>query len=258
MPFTFVHPAAALPFRGTRLIPSALIAGTMAPDFEYFLRLSPGGGYGHTFAGAFFLSLPLALLVLWIFHAIVKVPLVCLFPEGIRLRMSAYTGRFSFCGTERFLLIVISVLIGIATHIIWDSFTHRHKWPLDGWPLLRQPVPVPVIGVRPLYNVFLHASNVLGTLVLCAWFASWYRRTEPLHDDNRAAIPLARKWFVVTSITSLALIAGIARSTVLFAGRGGYLVRAGDGVVTAIAISWWLLVAYAIAAAARSAMAGRA
>jgi hypothetical protein len=258
MPFTFLHTAAALPFRGTRLVPSALIVGTMAPDFEYFLRFSPGGGYGHTFAGAFFLSLPLALVVLWIFHAIVKVPLIRLFPERFRLRLATHIGRFSFRGMKQFVLIVVSVLIGIATHIIWDSFTHRHKWPLDHWTLLRQGVHVPVFGVLPLYKVLLHTSNVVGALVLCAWVMGWYRRTEPHHDDKWAAIPSARKWLVVTSITSLALFAGIGRSTVFFGGRAGYLVRAGDGVVTAIAIGWWLLVAYAIVASARSTVPGGA
>jgi hypothetical protein len=258
MPFTFAHTAAALTFRGTRLIPSALTVGTMAPDFEYFLRFYPGGGFGHTFAGAFFLSLPLALLVLWIFQAIVKVPLIRLFPEGIRLRLRAQMGRFSFGGTKRFLLVVISVLIGIATHIIWDSFTHPHKWPVDHWPLLRQAVHVPVLGWRPLYRLLQYTSSVAGAFVVCTWVVSWYRRTEPHHDDKWAAVPSARKWFVATSITSLALFAGIGRSTVFFGGRAGYLVRASDGVVTAIAIGWWLLVAYAIAATTRSTVAGGA
>jgi len=166
-------------------------------------------------------------------------------------------GRFSFGGKKRFLLIVISALIGIATHILWDSFTHRHKWAVDHWPLLRQPMHVPVLGGLALYKVFLYASDVAGAWALWAWVVSWYRRTEP-HDDQCAAIPSARKWFVLTSIAALAILAGICRSTVLFEGRGGYFVRLGDGVVTALAIAWWLLVAYAIAASKRSPMVGEA
>ena len=200
MPFTFVHTAAALPLRGKRLVPSALIVGTMAPDFEYFLRFSPGGGFGHTFAGAFLLSLPLALLVLWIFHAIVKAPLIRLFPEGIRMRLGAQMGRFSFGGMKRFLLIVISLLIGIATHIVWDSFTHQYTWLSDHWPLLRQTVHLPVLGWLPLYKILQYISNMGavrngGGRVLCHRLsqATNGRNGKDCATDNSATKGLANR-----------------------------------------------------------------
>src|SRR5579859_6852423 len=111
MPFTPAHAAAALPFRRSRLVLSALIVGTLAPDFEYFLRFAPGGGWGHTFAGAFLLSLPLALAVLWMFHAVVKAPLMQLFPDALRQRIPAKPFRFG--RPSRFLLIGVSALVGI-------------------------------------------------------------------------------------------------------------------------------------------------
>ncbi len=51
MPFTLAHPAAVLPvknkwphlFNGT-----ALILGSMAPDFEYFIRFKAQGTIGHS------------------------------------------------------------------------------------------------------------------------------------------------------------------------------------------------------------------
>ena len=46
MPFTPAHVAAALPFRRTRLIWSALIVGTIAPDLEYYVRLNADGRSG--------------------------------------------------------------------------------------------------------------------------------------------------------------------------------------------------------------------
>ena len=39
MPLTIAHPAAVLPFRHSRLPISALVIGSLAPDFEYFLHL---------------------------------------------------------------------------------------------------------------------------------------------------------------------------------------------------------------------------
>ena len=84
MPFTLAHAAAALPFRRTRLILSAVVVGTFAPDFEYFLRLVPGGHFGHTLPGVFVLDLPLSLVVLWLFHTYMREPIMTLLPEPIQ------------------------------------------------------------------------------------------------------------------------------------------------------------------------------
>ena len=165
-------------------------------------------------------------------------------------------GRFSFRGTKRFLLIVVSALIGIATHILWDSFTHRNTWPSEHWPVLMQMVRVPVLGELPLYKVFQHTSTVVGVLLVCAWFVSWYLRTEPHDDKKYAPVPSAQKWFVLTSIASLAVLGGISRSAMLMGGMANYREMVIDGVITAIAVGWWLLVAYAIAASRRSLAAG--
>ena len=254
MPFTLAHTAAALPLRRFRLVPSALVVGTIAPDCEYFLRFAARGGYGHTIPGAFLLSLPLALLVLWMFHAIVKDPLVRLFPEAIRSRLTAQTGRFRFGGIGRFLLIVVSALIGIATHILWDSFTHDHTWPIRHWRLLRQTVHVPVLGGIPLYRVLQHASTIVGMLLLCAWFVAWYRAAEPHPDREQPAMSSLRKWLIASSIAGLAIAGGILRAMTTAGDMGLDPTREeqlGEGVITAIALAWWLLVAYAIAASMR-------
>lgn len=43
MPFTLSHPAAVIPLSRVKwLVPSAVLMGSMAPDFPYFLALSMG------------------------------------------------------------------------------------------------------------------------------------------------------------------------------------------------------------------------
>src|SRR5581483_4447682 len=128
MPFTLSHAAAALPLRRLKLVTSALVIGTLAPDFEYFLRLSPDDGYGHTLQGTFVLTLPLAIVTLALFHAFVKVPLAGLFPDNVERRLINHINEFRFAGGARFALIVVSILTGIATHLAWDSFTHSGTW----------------------------------------------------------------------------------------------------------------------------------
>lgn len=121
MPFTVSHAAAALPLRRARLVTSALVVGTMAPDFEYFLPLQAHDHFGHTFPGILVLTLPVALLVLWIFHTFVKASAAALLPRRLQSRLAGHLGKFRFGGLGRFLLIVLSILVGIATHILWDS-----------------------------------------------------------------------------------------------------------------------------------------
>ena len=254
MPFTLAHTAAALPFRRLRLVPSAVVVGTIAPDCEYFLRFAPRGGYGHTIPGAFLLSLPLALLVLWMFQTIVKEPLVRLFPDAIQSRLASPTDRFRFGGTGRFLLIVVSALIGIATHILWDSFTHDHMWPTRHWLLLRKTVHVPVLGGIPCYRFLQHASTIVGVLVLCVWFVCWYRAAEPRTDREEPAISALRKWLIVSSIAGAAVTGGILRTMTAGGDTGLDHIgeeQLGEAVITSIAIAWWLLVAYAVVASMR-------
>ncbi len=254
MPFTLAHAAAALPFRRLRLVPSALVVGAMAPDFEYFLRLAPAGGFGHTFAGAFLLSLPLALFVLWLFHVVVKAPLVQLFPDAIRLRLSAHKNPFRFGGPGRFLLIVVSALTGIATHIVWDSFTHFHTWPTRHWPLLRAAIHVPLLGTFPLCKILQHASTVAGLLVLSAWVMRWYARTRPHCDLVSRALPAFQRGLIVGCICLASALAGLLRSAIevwLWGFAHGREEVVGLGVVTGIAFAWWLLVAYALVARVR-------
>jgi len=246
MPFTPAHAAAALPFLRLRLVPSALVVGTMAPDFEYFLRFAPGGGFGHTIPGAFLLSLPLALIVLWIFHALLKRPLVRLFPDGIRLRIAAQSAPFRFAGARRFVLIVVSALIGIATHLLWDMFTHRDMWAAPHSPWLREEVRLPILGMTAHFAMLQLGSTVVGILILCLWVGRWYGRSMPMRQAQERSLPAARRYLVVAGIALIALTGGAIRAmAAMWAPQHGWVVVAGDGVTSAIAFAWWALVVYA-------------
>src|SRR4051812_20670876 len=112
MPFTFSHAAAAYPFRRTRLVLSAVIIGSMAPDFEYFLHGRMTSRWSHNLHGAFEFSLPASLVVLAIFHWILKRPVLTLFPRALQERV--VLEPFPFWPLSRFLMIAFSTLVGIA------------------------------------------------------------------------------------------------------------------------------------------------
>jgi hypothetical protein len=247
VPFTLAHGAAALPFRRFHLVFSALLVGTFAPDFEYLLRLSPDDGFGHTLLGTFALTLPLALLVLWLFHNFVKRPVVGLLPDVIQRRLTNHLGEFTFRGPVRFALIVSSILLGIMTHLVWDSFTHANTWPYRHWPILSQQFHVPLVGTIPLYEVLQHGSTLIGIGILSIWLAFCYRVTEPSsHPPSNRVWPV-RRMLMGCCFFMVALVGGIVRATTAIGIPDGHPAEkrfVGLVVVTAVALVWWQLVIY--------------
>lgn len=249
MPFTLAHAAAALPFRRLRLVPSALIVGTFAPDFEYFLCLTPGVGFGHTLRGTFALTLPLAMLVLWIFHALVKVPVTRLLPNTIQCRVVTHLDRFRFFGPIRFMLIVGSVLLGIATHLLWDSFTHPSTWLYNHWTFLSQMVRLPIVGSVAYYKVFQHSSTIIGIGILLVWLVRWYHATRPGSQALERSLSPAKKLGIVCFVFALASLGAVVLAIAVDGMPTGILtfkVFVGRVLVAAIALTWWLFVAYGL------------
>jgi len=223
-------------------VTSALVVGTMAPDFEYFFRLMPGSGFGHTLAGAFLLSLPLALVVLWLFHVFVKRPLVECLPNGLQRRLTIYLGLFRFSPPARFALITVSALLGIATHILWDSFTHLHTWLYSHWSSLRQEAQLPMGRTVPYVKLLQYGSSVLGLVVLAIWLLHWYRTAEPVRTSGRP-ISSGQKLAIVACITAIALLGSIARILVLLSSvNHSPATLAAGAVCTFIPLVWWQFV----------------
>ena len=115
MPFTLSHAAAALPFRRFKPIWPALVIGTFAPDLQYFIWVSDEDRSGHHYPDVLMFTLPLALLVLWLFECIVKGPSHRILAQ----RMAAETSGqdrapLSFRGWQRFRPIMFWIAVGTA------------------------------------------------------------------------------------------------------------------------------------------------
>jgi hypothetical protein len=213
VPFTVSHAAAALPFRHTRLILSALIIGCMAPDFEYFIPFEHHGTFGHDWLGVFALDLPLSLLVLWLFHRYAKEPFAACLPATARARIQLGPRNLSVHSPARFGLIVLSILVGVATHILWDSFTHAGHWIGTQFPVLNENVSLPVFGPRPWFAILQYFSSAFGIVVLLLWALHWYRNATPLPSKpsrrflKRDRIALACAFLIAIFV---ALVRGVA------------------------------------------------
>jgi membrane-bound metal-dependent hydrolase YbcI (DUF457 family) len=234
-----------LPFRRTRFVPSALVFGAFAPDIAYFLFLEPHGGFGHTLPGAFLFSLPAALVALWLFHRYVKTPLVLLLPESFQRRLTPYLGRFEFLPGPRFALIALSALIGIATHILWDSFTHPDTWIYYHWSFLSRFTFVPPLGMVQNCRILQHVSTVVGLAILWIWCDRWFKSTKPIHEPCDRRLTPAGKFTLLVIVPAVALVLGIVRA--IIGARIAWFPHSpqriiADAVITMIAFSWWQVI----------------
>jgi hypothetical protein len=206
MPFTPSHIAVILPFVRTPLAPAALVIGSMVPDLPYFLPLGIPRGLTHSIPGIAVADLPMGIIVVALWAIIFRAPIIDFAPAWVRARLSAPHRRTTWPSVTLALLTLVALLVGIATHLAWDAFTHP-----DGWVVLH------VVGLRAQLGPFAayrwaqYASSVGGLVIVAIWAVDWVRRTPPV--DSRASgtgdrlAPQAR--LVVWAILGVVLV-GVA------------------------------------------------
>src|SRR4051794_37548860 len=140
----------------------------MTPDFEYLLRLAPRGSFGHTPAGLVVFCLPVGLLVWTVYQQLVRPASLTLLPAGLRDAVAPLNAGI--------LSVAAAILIGAASHPLWDSFTHGHGWGVRQVPALATPLHAQGRTV-PLFKLLQHASTVLGLLVVTCWALRWVRQS---------------------------------------------------------------------------------
>ena len=191
MPLTFAHPAAILPFsRKSKYINfSALVFGSMAPDFEYFLRGRPMGDIGHTFTGFVLFNLPLVTIIYVIYHIFVHQILFNHLPSYLQ---DPYVKRIDSTMILKVVVFCYSALFGMLTHVVWDSFTH-----INGYMVLKFPALFTygynIYGFAiPLYKFLQHGSTLFGITMILVYM---YYRALTQRKHNHITFILRRKLF---------------------------------------------------------------
>lgn len=187
MPFTPSHAIVALPLVRGPLLPAAVAVGAMTPDLPLFVRASPlTYGMTHSFAWLPATALlALALLIVW--RGILRPAARDLSPVWLAARLPAEweegavssalgvfamrgRGRPSLPGTA---LLVVALVIGVATHIVWDWFTHEGRVGTDILPVLDA-----MWGPLAGYKWLQYGSTAGGLLVLAVCALVWLRRAR--------------------------------------------------------------------------------
>lgn len=181
MPLTFAHPAAILPFsRKSKYINfSAMVIGSMAPDFEYFLRGQPGGEIGHTFLGFLFFNLPLVALIYLIYHYFIHQTLLQHLPIFLQ---DTYVKKVDSNTIRKIIVFVYSSLFGMLTHVVWDSFTHVNGVMVMKYPIFAHPFTVNGFTI-PLFKFLQHGGTMFGITLI---FGYMFFRARGLKKEKSA------------------------------------------------------------------------
>ena len=211
--------------RNSRLTFSALAIGAMSPDFSYILGLAGPRFEAHSLRGMVTFSLPAALVVWIIFEFYAKEPWSRVFP-WLRSRATKTS----------YISVLLSAALGILTHVVWDSVTHRSGWPVQNFSFLREGFELGPFGTRPLYHQLQHISSVIGLLALAGALITHLIRTRT---------PLIGSWsdFLMSVILACA-IAFLFGLPLLVRGRQFFEIAAFESNVVQLAFR--LLAAMAV------------
>ncbi|WP_285472460.1 DUF4184 family protein [Actinoplanes sp. NBRC 101535] len=223
MPFTVSHAAAGLLFGPTPLVVSAVVAGTVAPDLPYLLPQATSAEWGpysdfnltytHQVGTGLVAGTVVALLLLALFHHLLVRPLRALLPQGVVARLPDGAGRFRWLPGARLGWIVVSALVGVGTHLVWDGLVHDSgsgEWsPLPDTPAVTE--------------ALWWASTLGGMLAIAVWLGVRVRRT-PRHTVAPNTV-LGTAGRLVT--VALLLVAGVA----------GALLKVGTEVTSSLSLA---------------------
>ena len=87
-------------------------------------------------------------------------------PKQIKTRLLAYQ-TFDWTNYFRYnwFVVIISLLIGIASHLFWDSFTHNHGYFVEIIPSLKNKVNLFNLQI-PIFKILQHSSSLVGGLLI--------------------------------------------------------------------------------------------
>ena len=208
MPFTLSHPAAVVPFSNKKLNLSALIIGSMIPDFDNFFPYLPIIFNPHMLHGLFTFCIPFGFLLWIIFQKVIKKPVLSFFPTSHQLRLANLLEDYKFTSLGSLGWVLFSIWLGGLTHIILDSFTHGYGIFVHIIPFLR--VGLFTIGVKPIqvYMALQLILSILGILLLMIWYWRWYQRTSKLELLPTPYLTNPIRWVFLEIFLFIAIIGG--------------------------------------------------
>ncbi len=193
MPFTLSHPAAIVPLYlllRRYLILSALVVGSMVPDFHYYLPFHLTRSMTHNYFSIIWFSLPMGLITLLIFDWFIRYPLIEIMPSRLRTSLLVYQKAGNIFRKGIFGRVILSLLLGAFSHIFWDNLCWYHG---------RRLMP---------YDWVQIINSIFGAIIL-AWFCwRWYRRQYAQPNSKQPLFSQKMRIFFSLSLAILPIIFG--------------------------------------------------
>lgn len=202
MPFTPSHALVALPFVRTPLVPGAIAIGAMTPDLPLFVRgVGLNYGFTHDAINVVWTALiACALFVVW--RVLLRPAVPELMPTAVARRLPAeWSMRGARAAADALgagrgrwypVLLAVSLLLGVLSHIAWDLFTHEGRAGVELFPALDR-----MWGPLPGFKWLQHGSSIVALLVIAVWAARRLHTAEARAEFHPSVpVPVRVAWWV--------------------------------------------------------------
>lgn len=161
----------------------------MIPDFPLFSPLSPSYETTHSVPGLFSACLPLGLAGFLLFEFLMKRPLLALMPRAIQRGCSSFRGPRVGLNPRVMILTSLAMVAGAATHVFWDSFTHRGRWGTRVFPSLNETALTFWGHAFPGFKLLQYGSTLIGLPCLLLLLGIWLSRREAAGHGEHPELP---------------------------------------------------------------------
>jgi hypothetical protein len=181
-----------------------LIVGAMVPDLPYYL---PGGiarylPVTHAFMHSFTVDLLLGYALLASL-VVLQRPLTALL--SARARALCLRALLPFHRPIEWAFAAPAILLGVWSHLLWDSFTHKDGWMVHRVAALSAPLVIgPYDGT--VFHALQYLSSVLGLCVLVLWYG---RLPTPAVNSNPGTARSPAGPVLVLVLAAALLIGGV-------------------------------------------------
>jgi hypothetical protein len=168
----------------------------MIPDVEKFIRMRAAHSYSysHSLEGIFLFNLPLALILAFVYHILVQDSFITHLPLFFRKRL-AFIQHFNFVPYFRrhYWVVIISILLGAASHILWDSFTHLHGKGVQQFPILLEHLH----QERGIWIRIYHLLDIISSVAGVGYIGYTLLKLPVTDVRPKPLIAIIRYWILV-------------------------------------------------------------
>ena len=211
MPFTPAHPAYALPLRRLGLPTSGLVIGSMVPDVPLFvggvvpgLPVAPAYAHTHSWWGLATTNLVVGLIGWVVWEFILRPALYDGLPRRVRERSGALAEGVR-SGACLLWTVPSAVLLGAATHVGLDEFSHRGRWAATHVAWFRD-THAGLLGTSWVQ----YGAGALGLAILAVVLVRGWLRAEPIASPTLAPRWAAAVWAAPLVVAAIAVALSLA------------------------------------------------